>query len=277
LKQRPNPLSVIASLSNPKIKETAALRGGKHRRRSGKFLIDGFREFDRAVQAGIRIIEVFTVQQQFERQYPAQNFAVQPVTEAVLKKIAFGDRNEGFVAVAEEPERTFEMFETQIGKIADPLLAVVERAEKPGNLGAVFRSADGAGLDGVMIADTQTDPFHANSIRSSMATVFRLPMVSGDSVRIKRWLQDRNIQIAAAQCSGEAVPYTGINFCKPTAIILGNEHDGLSGVWNGNGIVNMTLPMRGMADSLNVSVAAGILFYEAGRQREKQKGYSHEK
>ena len=239
------------------------LRDGKYRRRTGKFLIDGLREFDRAVQAGIRILEVFT-------DTPSAlhtNAVVRQVAESVMQKILFGDRDEGIVAVAEEPVQTFESFEAKIGQNACPLLAVLEKIGNPGNLGAVFRSADAAGVDGVIIADLHVDPFHSNSIRSSMGTVFHIPMVSGSSAEVCRWLKERKFQIAAAWCSGNTVPYTAVDFCPPTAIVLGSEAEGLNDIWSGEGITSVTLPMSGVTDSLNVSVTAGILFYEARRQR----------
>ena len=257
------PLSIITSLSNPKIKEAVKLRDGNYRRRTGKFLIDGLRELDRAVQAGIRVLDVFTV---FSSE-PHADFAVHQVTKSVMQKIAFGDRDEGIVAVAEEPVQSFDVFEEKMSGKTSPLLAVLEKIEKPGNLGAVFRSADAAGIDGILIADSLVDPFHSNSIRSSMGTVFSIPMVSESSGVIFRWLQDRQFQITAARCSGETISYTAVDFCRPTAIVLGSEADGLTDQWNGEGITAITVPMRGITDSLNVSVAAGILFYEARRQR----------
>ena len=262
-------MTVIASLSNPKIKEAVKLRDGKHRRRSGKFLIDGHREIQRAVQAGIHILKVFTV---LPFAAPA-NTAVYQVAETVMQKLVFGDRNEGMVALAEEPVRTLEIFEKKVcTESADshfPIIAVLEKIEKPGNLGAVFRSADGAGIDGILIADSLVDPFHSNAIRSSMGTVFSIPMASESSENIYRWLRRNNFHIAAARCSGETVLYTDIDFCRPTAIVLGNEAEGVTDTWNGSGMTSVMIPMMGIADSLNVSIAAGILFYEAIRNRRK--------
>ena len=256
---------LITSLSNPKIKEAVKLREGKHQRRSGKFLIDGVRELDHAVQAGIRLLDVFTVDPAVV--YP--NVRVYHVTESVMQRITFGDRNEGIVAVAEKPEQSFAVFEATIKRKPSPLLAVLERVEKPGNLGAVFRSADAAGIDGVLIADSLVEPFHSNAIRSSMGTVFSMPTVSDSSTVLFRWLKEQNFQIAAAWCSGNAKPYTAVDFCRPTAIVLGSEAEGLTEIWSGKGITAVTLPMLGIADSLNVSVAAGVLFYEARRQRSR--------
>jgi len=265
-------LSLITSLSNPKIKEAVKLREGKHQRRIGKFVIDGIRELDRALQAGIRILDVFTDRPlpiPFSAAYP--NLNVHQVTDRVMEKIVFGDRDEGILAVAEKPVRSFEIFETVIGQKECPLLAVLENVEKPGNLGAIFRSADAAGIDGVMIADSIVDPFHSSAIRSSLGTVFSMPIVSGSSAVICAWLKDRQFQIAAAWCDEHAVPYTAYDFCRPTAMVLGREAGGLTQLWGSEGITAVTLPMRGIADSLNVSVAAGILFYEARRQRELSK------
>ena len=258
-----SPLTAITSLSNPKIKEAMKLRDGKHRRRTGKFLIDGARELDRALQAGIRILEIFTVNPSVS----CPNVTVHPITEPVMQKIAFGDRNEGVVAVAEEPVQSFGVFEAKIGQKTCPLLAVLEGIEKPGNLGAVFRSADAAAIDGMMIAGSLVDPFHSNSIRSSMGTVFQVPMVSESSDVVCCWLKDQQFQIAAAWCKENAVPYTAVDFCRPTAIVLGSEAEGLTDIWSGEGIIPIMIPMSGIADSLNVSAAAAILFYEARRQR----------
>ena len=259
------------------------MREGKHRRRAGKFVIDGIRELDRAIQAGIRILEIFTIHDSEPYpQYPHLQYPLRPlrdagiiirqVTEPVFRKICYGDRDDGIVAVAEEPVMSLEIFTAKMEQKSNPLIAVVEKISKPGNLGAVFRSADAAGFDGVMIADLHLDPFHYNSIRSSLGTVFHMPMVCEPSANICRWLKERQWQIAAAWCSGNTVPYTEMDFCRPTAIVLGSEAEGLSNIWSGEGITGITLPMHGVADSLNVSVAAGILFYEARRQR-KQRRY----
>ena len=239
------------------------LREGKHRRRSGKFLIDGKRELDRALQAGIQVLELFTV-------HPFtvhENVRVQQVTGSVMEKISFGDRNEGIIAVAEEPAQSFEIFEAKIRAKHCPLLVVLEGSEKPGNLGAVFRSADAAGIDGVMIADSLVDPFHSNSIRSSMGTVFSTPMVCASSSAVCQWLKEQKFQIAAAWCHESAMPYTSLDFRCPTAIVLGGEAEGLTDLWRSDGVTSITVPMLGIADSLNVSVTAGILFYEVLRQR----------
>lgn len=262
----------IASLSNPKICEAAKLRDGKYRRRSGRFLIDGVREIDRALRAGIRPLDVFVLEDRFDILRPVVERSLLAgcpprfVSDAVFDKIAFGRRNEGIVVVAETPRHSTQTFETVLRRVETPLLAVLERIEKPGNVGAIFRGADGAGLDGVMICDSVSDLFNPNTIRSSLGTVFRLPSLETDSRTAIAWLRARNIDIAVARCDG-AVPYTSYDFRRPTAVVLGSESEGLSDVWQGPGLTAVSLPMDGIADSLNVSNAAAVLFYEARRRR----------
>ena len=260
----------ITSVSNPKIKEIVKLRDGNHRRRTGLFLIEGVREVRRAIGTNIEIIEVYSLNYRdgWFRDLIANRPEISTylVSEAVLRKISFGNRLEGVVAVARTPDQSLEMFEQMLKSVGDPLLAVLEGVEKPGNVGAMFRSGDGAGLNGIMIADGQTDLFNPNTIRSSLGTVFCLPAVECGSAEMFAWIRDREIGMAVARCDG-AIPYTDYDFRKPTAIVLGSESDGLTDLWNGEGITAISLPMLGVADSLNVSAAAAVLFYEARRQR----------
>lgn len=258
---------VITSPSNPKIKEAAQLRDGKHRRRSGLFLIEGLRELNRAIASGINIREIFADEHFAAESIVAANYDTYRVSAAVLEKISFGERRDGVVAVARLPDQTWENFESHVHGLDNPLLAVLENIEKPGNVGAVFRSADGAGLDGVLLADRRSDLYNAHTIRNSLGTVFRLPSVESNSAAIIDWLRNNDISIAAARCDG-AIPYTDYDFRQPTAMVLGNEADGLSDLWRGEHITSIALPMFGIADSLNISAAAAVLFYEARRQRE---------
>ena len=252
---------MISSSSNPRLKEIAKLREGKHRRHSGRFLIDGRREVERAILCGIRVLELFTTED-----FRCPGIPTTPVAENIFGKIAFGGRNDGIIAVAETPDRTLDKFAKTASQTATPLFAVLEGVEKPGNVGAVFRSADGAGLDGVLVADPATDLFNPNAIRSSLGTIFRVPTAVAESRNVLDWLRQRDVHFAVARCDG-AIPYTDYDFRYPTAIVLGSEATGLSGIWNGPETTTILLPMRGIADSLNVSAAATALFYEARRQR----------
>lgn len=262
---------MITSPSNPKIKEAVRLREGKHRRRTGRFLIDGLREIQRASQSGIRFSEIFVLEEQFDQAEKIRSeqpdCSLYPVDERVFEKLSFGNRQEGMVVVAEIPDNSLKRFDARIRTILNPLIGVLEKIEKPGNVGAIFRSADGAGLDGIMIVDPLADLFNPNTIRSSLGTVFRISATCLTSTDAIAWLRKRDISLVAARCDG-AIPYTGYDYRKPTAIILGNEADGLSDSWRGDDLTAISLPMSGIADSLNVSNAAAVLFYEAWRQRQ---------
>jgi len=147
-----------------------------------------------------------------------------------------------------------------------PLVAVLEGVEKPGNVGAVLRSADAAGVSAVILADPRTDLYNPNAIRASLGTIFTMPVCEAAGGDVLARLREHKYSILAARVDG-AVPYTEVDYRRPTAIVLGSEAEGLSPIWSGDDIRAVRLPMRGAADSLNVSVTAAVLFYEALRQR----------
>jgi TrmH family RNA methyltransferase len=148
----------------------------------------------------------------------------------------------------------------------DPLLVVVEGVEKPGNVGAILRSADAAGASAVIAADPRTDVFNPNAIRASIGTIFALPVVAATADEARTWLRDRGIGPVAAVVEADT-PYTSVDLTGPTAIVLGSEANGLTDAWRGDDVRAVHLPMAGVADSLNVSVATAILLFEAVRQR----------
>jgi len=152
---------------------------------------------------------------------------------------------------------------------AEPLIAVVEGVEKPGNLGAILRSADGAGVNAVIVAESATDLFNPNIIRSSIGTVFAVPVAVASSGELLEWLRRREIGIIAARVQGSA-DYTQVDYRGAVAIALGSEARGLSDPWAELARANVHVPMRGVADSLNVSATAAVLFYEALRQRSRR-------
>ena len=264
----------ITSVSNFRVKDAVRLRTGRNRRDESRFLIDGIRETARALESGIAIDEVFVLNKNTEnsakskefdlllRSLSQKNTQIWSVSEPVFEKIAFGQRLEGIIAVAQR--RYWNWNDLQLPEC--PIITVLERIEKPGNIGAVFRSADGAGLDAVFIADPLCDHYNTNAIRASLGTIFRIPVIVDSSENIVRELSDRNISIAAAKCDG-SVPYTEFDYRNPCAIVLGSEADGLTDSWNRDFVQAVRLPMLGIADSLNVSTAAAVIFYEARRQR----------
>jgi RNA methyltransferase, TrmH family len=261
---------MIASVHNPRIKQAARLRDPRQRRKEQLILIDGTRELARALAAGVALREVFVCptlcrseeSQRLLENLPAGGGQRFDVTEAVFAKLAYGQRSEGLVAVAATPRRRLE----DLVLPADPLVAVLEGVEKPGNIGAVLRSADGAGISALIVADPRTDLFNPNVIRASLGTIFTMGVAAAEPGETLAWLKARGFQIAAARVQA-SVSYTEIDYRQPTAIVLGSEACGLTSLWGDEAVCAVRLPMLGVADSLNVSAAAAVLFYEARRQR----------
>jgi TrmH family RNA methyltransferase len=184
-----------------------------------------------------------------------------------FERLAYGDRLDGVVAVAETPPRSL----TQLVLPAKPLICVVEGVEKPGNLGAVLRTADGAGLSAVIVAESATDLFNPNIIRASIGTVFAVPVAVASTGEVLAWLRERAIEIIAARVDA-SLDYTLADYGGAVAIALGSEARGLSDAWGELARASVHVPMLGVADSLNVSATAAVLFYEALRQR---RGHRH--
>lgn len=278
----------ISSGTNPRIKSVVRLKESRHRRREKMFLIDGVREIVRAIASGVELAEVFirfslidilrgteyrslptALPQNLLITLEQHRIRVWTVADSLFEKIAFGDRDEGIVAVAYNQEHSFALLEQSLP--LNPLIGVLEGIEKPGNIGAVYRSADGAGLDGIILVSPGTDFYNPNAIRASLGTLFHLPTVIATIEETITWLDSRKIQIAAAICDAPLL-YSEVDYTLGTAIVLGSEAEGLTSVWatsvmnqqNGRSI---KLPMLGIADSLNISNAAAVLFYEARRQR----------
>jgi TrmH family RNA methyltransferase len=188
-----------------------------------------------------------------------------PATEIgreAFEKLAYGDRLAGVVAVAETPLRTL----AELRLPAEPIIAVVEGVEKPGNLGAILRTADGAGVSAVIVAESATDLFNPNIIRASIGTVFAVPVSVASTSEVLAWLRDRGIEIIAARVDA-SLNYTQADYRGAVAIALGSEARGLSDAWRELARASVHVPMLGVADSLNVSVTAAVLLYEALRQR----------
>lgn len=261
----------ITSLKNPRVKQAVKLRVGRNREKQGRFLIDGLREIERAMDAGLVMKELFVCLTQCGEETPGAlmdrcselGAEVLPVTPEIFRRIAFGNRSEGLLAVASMPRWTLAELKNLP---ANPLVAVIERVEKPGNLGAILRSAEGAGFDAAIVADPATDFFNPNVIRASMGALFTLPVAGAAADETARWLQRQGIRLVAAHVDGP-IPYWQADFTGPTAIVLGSEASGLSSVFSGGKVTRVGLPMLGAVDSLNVSAAAAVLFYEALRQR----------
>jgi TrmH family RNA methyltransferase len=261
----------ITSLQNQRVKDAAKLRDRRERRKQGRMLIDGAREIRLAIEGRVELIEAFVCESlchSSESQRLLEQLVTLPVrqsrvTPAVFEKLAFGDRAEGVLAIAKTPKRTL----NDLALPSTPLVAVLEGTEKPGNIGAVLRSADAAGVSAVIVADPRTDLFNPNTIRTSLGTVFTMPVCTAAAADARDWLLAERINIFAARVEAETL-YAAVDFTRPAAIVLGGEAEGLSSTWNGPNVTPVRLPMLGHADSLNVSATAAVLFYEAVRQRQ---------
>ncbi len=260
----------ITSQQNPRVKAAIRLRSARHRGKQGRFLIDGARELLQGIEAGVELVEVFVCpplcnspeSRQVADRLKVTDADVWHVSEAVFRKLAFGERHDGTLAVAAAPRRSL----ADLRPAGDGLIAVVEGLEKPGNVGAVLRSADGAGVAAVIVVDRATDLFNPNCIRASLGTVFSLPVCTATAAETLGWLRERGLRLYAARPDA-TLPYTRAELGRNAAVVLGSEAVGLSDVWQSADVTPIKLPMHGRADSLNVSAAAAVLFYEALRQR----------
>lgn len=266
------PSPTLASPSNPRIKAVAKLRDRREREASGLTLVDGARELRRALDAGVEVVDVFVCEPMLAGEdaraaldaLAARGIPLTPTTETAFAKIAFGDRAEGLVAVIHAPKLVLKSLTLP----DDPLLVVVEGIEKPGNIGAILRSADGANATALIAASPRTDLANPNVIRASAGTFFSVPMAAASTAETIDWLRKRGIRILAARVDAMQ-PYTDADLTGPIALIVGSETDGLTEAWHALDIEAIHLPMHGVADSLNVSVSAAILLYEARRQRDR--------
>ena len=261
----------ISSLQNPAIKRLLQLQEkSRARKKEGRFVVEGAREIAMARKGGYRIEEVyfcpdFVSAEELEALLPPSDQAsLTEVPQEVYQKIAYRGSTEGIIGVG--VARDLDLSQLQLDS-SKPLILVAEAPEKPGNIGALLRTADAANVDAVLIANPKTDMYNPNIIRSSVGCVFTNRVATGTTSEIIAFLQKNNIAIygAALQAS---VPYHCMDFNSPTAIVVGTEATGLSEEWLENTSRNIIIPMQGEIDSMNVSVAAGILIFEAKRQRD---------
>jgi TrmH family RNA methyltransferase len=263
-------LPPITSTSNPRIKSAARLRDRTGRNDQGRILIDGVREIRLAIESGIELVELYffpglcqdEAHAAVLRAAKSGGATIIEVAQHVMEKLAYGQRVEGVVAVARTPRRT--LADLQLAD--DALVAVVEGVEKPGNLGAILRTADAAGVAALIVAEGGTDLYNPNAIRASLGAVFTVPVASAASEAVLAWLRERQFRLLAARVDG-AIDYAAADYRGRAAIVLGSEAEGLSELWRGPDVVPVRVPLLGRVDSLNLSATAAILFYEALRQR----------
>ena len=260
--------TVITSAQNPKVKRLLSLQQkSSERRKAGLFVVEGLRELLHCLEGGFEVDTLFCCPELMtDREalsiIPLTNCNCVSVTKDVYERIAYRGTTEGIMALIRV--RTLTLHDLELAD--NPLLIVVESVEKPGNLGAILRSADAAAADALIVCDPLTDLFNPNLIRSSVGAVFTVPTVACSSQACIDFLKQRNIRILTAQLQ-DSKPYYDVDMCRATAIVMGTEATGLTDIWRQAADAHIRIPMLGRIDSLNVSVSAAILLFEAVRQR----------
>lgn len=258
----------ITSPTNPRIKAAALLKERKERERTGLFLIEGSREIERALAAGIEVVQAYCGEYLDPEEARTvaelgklERFVVTEVCGSVLKKLSSRENPPGVVVVARMPSPSLAGFKPP----QNALLLVAVGLEKPGNLGALLRSADAAGADAVLVAGG-VDVYSPQVIRNSTGVVFSLPTFAAPEQAVLDWLEEHQMPLVATTPHTDQV-YWDADLRGPVAIVLGPEHTGLGEGWLKRATLKVKIPMQGQADSLNVSVTAALMLYEAERQR----------
>jgi TrmH family RNA methyltransferase len=257
----------LSSNANPTIKFVQQLlRKSSERRSSQLCVVEGEKEILSALKGGFKLHSLYVCPELYGKELPPvpHEYGLFTLTAQLFAKLAYRDRSDGLLAVVHT--KTYSL--DQIHSAGMPFLLVAEAVEKPGNLGALLRVADGSGADAVVICDEHTDVFNPNAIRASVGTIFRKPVVVCSNQEFLKFCQAHHINRYTAALTDSALPYTGQDYTHSTAIIVGTEADGLSDFWlSPTAATPVILPMNGHNDSLNVSVAAAVLAYEVVRQR----------
>ena len=259
--------NIITSPQNQRIKHVVALQQKSSlRREEGLFVVEGQREIEHCMASGYEVVEVFTVD--------GLRFTVDsPVTRVspqVYEKMAYRGSTEGMIAIVKAKDHSISSVNRKLLSVNNPLVVVLESVEKPGNLGAILRSADAANVDAVIVCDPLTDLYNPNLIRASIGAIFTVPTAVCTSEECIAFLKERKIKILTAQLQ-DSYEYYNYDMRQATAIVMGTESTGLTQQWREAADAHIRIPMLGRLDSLNVSVSAAIFMYEAVRQKKKNK------
>lgn len=256
----------LTSIQNPRIKHLLSLEKNRERKKSNQFIIEGLRELSLAIAANYVLESVYYCEGMVSRENLLElgisENILSPVSPAVFEKIAYRESTGGVVAIAKQRPNAL----NHLHLSEKPLLLILEAIEKPGNLGAILRTADAAGVDAVICCDPQTDFYNPNVIRSSIGCVFTNQIALASTLETISWLKERSIKLFCTYLTG-ASKYTNISYNQACAIVMGSEANGLTDNWIKNSDANILIPMRGKIDSMNVSVATAVVVFEALRQR----------
>ena len=261
-------VKTISSLQNPFIKQLVQLKEkSKLRKQTGLFIIEGKREVSLAIKGNYSIETLYYYADLFSAAEAtalgAYGIDIIEISKPVYEKVAHRETTEGVIAVAKTKDLSLDNLKLSS---KNPLLLVAESPEKPGNIGALLRTADAANIDAVIIANPLTDLYNPNIIRSSVGGVFTVPLATGSTKEVIAYLKHNNISIYSAILQ-ESVAYDSIDFKTSSALVIGTESSGLTDEWRDDSTANIQIPMEGKLDSMNLSVAAGILIFEVKRQR----------
>jgi len=262
---------LIASPQNQFVKELLLLKEkSKTRKQSGLFLVEGVREIGLALKGGYQPKQVLVCEDILTNTGFIEDILQKTsaeyitVSKQVYQKLAYRQTTEGVIAVVKSKDLSLQSLKISN---TNPLLLVAESPEKPGNIGALLRTADAAKVDAVLIANPKTDLYNPNIIRASVGCLFTTSIATASTHEIIDYLQQHQISIVAAALNSKALPYHQQNYTKATAIVVGTEDTGLSNIWLEKSDKTICIPMQGVIDSMNVSVAAAVLIFEAKRQR----------
>lgn len=261
----------MTSPANPRLKTLVALRRRRHREETGQTPVEGYEELALALDAGVRPVALYHCpdlypagQAELTERAAAAGAELVRLSRAAFEKVAYRESPDGWLAVV--PAVTTDLAALRLP--ADPLVLVCEAVEKPGNLGAILRTADAAGVAAVVSADPVTDWGNPNLVRASKGTVFAVPVAAAGSTEVLAWLREHGVAVVAATPHTE-LAYTDADLTGPVAIVVGAEKHGLSEAWLDAARDRVTIPMYGRANSLNVATSAAVLTYEAVRQRSR--------
>jgi RNA methyltransferase, TrmH family len=271
------PIESISSPSNQRIKAANSLREARERRDSGLMIIDGDSSARHAFAGGIECTELFLAESNDEShrhlildwQKLVPEIRINVLSKPAMAKLQYGDREEALIAIARQPSLALETLDERIGeKFGDgksSCFLVLDQVEKPGNLGAVMRTADAAGVVAVLLSDPVSETWNPNAIRASLGALFRVPMAIGSANQVQRWLTEHSVAMFSARVYADR-SYTAVEYPHAVAIAVGNESEGLGDQWNRQEIQAVRIPMHGAIDSLNVSVSTSIVLFEILRQ-----------
>lgn len=253
----------ITSLQNPRVKQLVRLRERRERESEGLILVEGLYEIETALASGLIPHTLYIAPDLAgENKIHAPTTELITVTTPVFEKISYRDNPDGWLAVFPVPQRSLEEFKI----VGIPFVIVAEAIEKPGNLGAILRTADAAGVDALLVCDPRVDIYNPNVVRASRGTVFTVPVAQVTNVHALDWIHKNKINVLAATPSAEIV-FSDVDLRKPVAMAVGTEDEGLSNFWLDNADQKVMIPMMGTVNSLNVSTSTAILAYEVVRQR----------